>query len=218
MRFKKIFLLLVLLTLLGSVLACSLPFGIKDTVDEQAVAETEVQNLGWELYSNKGVQIMLPSTYQLGDIEQDIPEVDYVFQMFAQSQAAVDLQSFFDGLVKDVVIWGTNFDGNLTDPTRILIIRNKAFAIMPLSLFRLVDTTSLDDKVGVITETQLSLGGRDVLRYTTTQTDSAQAIYLLKDSERLWIISFITSPAQLNESLFDFEKSVATFKVNFVEE
>ncbi len=218
MKLKKIFMALVLLTLIMAILACSLPFGAQDNVDEQATAVIEVQNLGWSLYANRGVQIMLPFTYLLGDVEQEIPQLNGILQQLAGSQVGEGLSTFFDGLVEEIVMYGSNQDPTLTEPTRLFIIRNKSFAKLPLSMASIFDPATFGDKLGEITETRLNLAGRDVLRFTAIQGNSAQALYLLKESDRLWIIIFATAPQQFAEELINFEKSVATFQVTSVEE
>ena len=218
MKFNKMRMVLVILTLILSTLACSLPFNVQDNVDEQATAVLEVQNLGWSLYANRGVQIMLPFTYLLADVEQEIPQLDSILQQLSGSQVGEGLNTFFEGLVKDIVMYGSNQDPRLNEPTRLVVIRNKSLAQFPLSMVSIIDPASFEDKMGEISETRLNLGGRDVLSITAIQENSAQALYLLKDSDRLWIITFITTPQEMTENLVNFEKSVATFTVTSVEE
>lgn len=217
MKNKYLHILMVTVLLIASTLACNLPFGAKDTTDYTATAEVEVLSLVWRLYTNQGVQIMLPTTYELGEIETDIPGIQSILEMVAGSQVGTGLDTMISRMTEDVRMWGTNNDGNLTNPTRILVMKNDALAKMPLSLISLIDPSKLSDKVGTIEETKLTLGGREVLRVIATQADSAEAIYMLKDSGKLWIIGFITTPDRLVEGLTDFEKSVETFRVISVE-
>lgn len=217
MKNKNPHIFLVIVLLIASTLACSLPFGAKDTTDYVATAEVEALTLGWRLYTNQGVEIMLPNTYELGEIETDLPGIQSILEMVAGSQVGTGFETMISQLTEDVRMWGTNNDGNLTNPTRILVIKNDALAKMPLALISLIDPTKLSDKVGTIEETKLTLGGREVLRVIATQAESAEAIYMLKDSDKLWIIGFITTPDRLVEGLTDFEKSVETFRVISVE-
>lgn len=217
MRIKQTKIILVSMVLIFSILACSLPFGQKDTTDYIGQAESETLNLGWRLYTNQGVQIMLPTTYELGEIETDLPGIQSILEMVASTQVGTGFETMISRMTEDVRMWGTNIDGNLTNPTRILIMKNDILAKMPLALISLIDPSKLSKEVGVIEETKLTLGGREVLRVTATQAESAQAIYMLKDSDKLWIIGFITTPDRLAGGLTDFEKSVATFRVISVE-
>jgi len=217
MKNKLQHIIIVIMLLIASTLACNLPFGAKDTTDYVATTEAETISLGWRLYTNQGVQIMLPATYELGEIETDLTGIQSILEMVASSQVGTGLETMISRMTEDVRMWGTNMDGNLTNPTRVLIMKNDILAKMPLALISLIDPSKMSDKVGKIEETKLTLGGREVLRITATQAESAEAIYMLKDSDKLWIISFITTPDRLAGGLTDFEKSVATFRVISVE-
>jgi hypothetical protein len=133
------------------------------------------------------------------------------------AQVGTGFETMISRMTEDVRMWGTNTDGNLTNPTRILIMKNDELAKLPLALISLIDPSKLSDQVGKIEETKLTLGGREVLRVIATQAESAEAIYLLKDSDMLWIIGFITTSDRLVEGLTDFDKSVETFRVISVE-
>jgi hypothetical protein len=217
MKNKYLHILLVTVLLIASTLACNLPVGTKDTTDYAATAVVEVLSLGWRLYTNQGVQIMLPTTYELGEIETDVPGIQSILEVVAGTQVGTGFETMISRMTEDVRMWGTNTDGNLTNPTRILIMKNDELAKLPLALISLIDPSKLSDQVGKIEETKLTLGGREVLRVIATQAESAEAIYLLKDSDKLWIIGFITTSDRLVEGLTDFDKSVETFRVISVE-
>jgi len=85
-------------------------------------------------------------------------------------------------------------------------------------LVSIIDPSVLGDKLGTIEQLKLDLGGREILRLTAIQGTSAQAIYMLKDSDRLWIIGFFTTSDKLESYLTNFEKSVATFQVILIEQ
>lgn len=217
MKFAKDRRMLIILIMVMATLACTLPFAKKDTTDYVAQAETEALTLGWTVYSNRGVQISLPSTYMLSEIEQDVPGIQSILEMLAGSQAGTSVENLMERFTDDVMMWGTNLDGNLTNPTRILILKNEALAKLPLALISLIDPSKISPKAGIIEETKMVLGGREVLQVTAIQEASAEAIYMLKDSDKLWIISFITTPDRITSSLPDFQRSVSTFRVITVE-
>jgi len=63
----------------------------------------------------------------------------------------------------------------------------------------------------------LTLGGRSTIRYLTKAQnegiETGQAVYLLKDSGKLWVIGFLADSATLNDQLSIFNQAVASFSV-----
>ncbi|MCJ7694290.1 MAG: hypothetical protein MUO40_02590 [Anaerolineaceae bacterium] len=211
--------LLMLGLFIGLSMACSLPFGAQDDfVAKQTEAQILASEDGFVPYMNRGVQIYLPYTYVLGEVEQDIPGLESILQMLAGTTVNSNVQSLIDSLINDVMMWGTNQNGDLSNRTRILILRNEKMAKLPLALVSVIDPSILGDKLGTIEQTKLDLAGREVLRLTAIQGTNAEAVYMLKDSDSLWFIAFFTTNNYLLPNLINFEKSVATFQVISVEQ
>ena len=204
---KSIFLFLLLIFVLPS-LACKLPFwkDQPETVDPGILP-------GYAVYNNGIVEIVLPDTYQERDIRADIPIITKALEFFGSSGLGVSVESIVDELLKNTVFWAVDGDIEAEETIKLLILKNKLLANVPLgmigssieTLFRIPD-----DQFD--TET-MKLGEYDVVRLTLYHKESSEAIYALKDESLLWLIIFISTPDQMPLQLSSFEDSVATFKV-----
>lgn len=226
---KKASLILVIFVLILSTLACNLPFvgkavGDADPqpsniqVDETADVEGEVtQNSGGTaVYSDMGVEIMLPDTYRVGDVDKDLGTLVEGLKAMSAEKAG-NIQELYDKNKDDIMFWGYDSDSPPNRQTSVLIMKNEAFAGMSLTLISAFANIMLSQQVDSISQEQLELGGRDVLRFLTTSenagANSVQVIYLLNDSGKLWLIGFFTDQEQLESRLPSFDAAASSFTV-----
>lgn len=189
-------------------LACKLPFwqSQSDPVDPGILP-------GYAVYNNGIVEIILPDTYQERDIRTDIPIISKALDFLGDSYFGVSVESVIDELLKNAVFWAIDGDIEAQESNKILILKNKLLANVPLGMIGSSIETMFripDDQFD--TET-MKLGPNDVVRLTLYHKDSSEAIYALKDESLLWLIIFISTPDQMPLQLSEFEDSVATFKV-----
>jgi hypothetical protein len=199
---------ILLFILIVPALACKLPF-LQDEPEEEAF----VLPPGQAMYNNGIVEIMLPDTYQLRDIREDVPLISGALQFFGETTAGISVENLVNEILKNEVMWAINGDVNATGSTRLLILKNKVMANVPLVLISSSIETLFDIPEDQFDTEKLTLGEYDVVRLTLNQKESSEAIYALKDQSLLWLIIFITTPDQMQTQLSEFEASVATFKV-----
>ena len=237
MNKKKTALILVTAAIILSTLACSLPFGrnandnaAEDTaagsvstesesteaplVETEAVAEETEAASGPQVYSDNGVQLTLPSSYVMGDVEKDLAIL--VEGMMAMSEEdADDIQALYDKNKDDILFWAYDSNSPSDHMTSVVVMKNEEFAGMSLAMIAVFSNAFVGDEVDSFEQSQLILGGKDVLRFHTTSENAgvatAQAIYLFNDSGKLWVVGFFTNQTQFEERLPSFDAAVESF-------
>ncbi len=247
---KKTAYVLASVGLILATLACRLPFGISNTVEETAVnstvpdvkepaeetvvetetvvVETEEGNAdpaesgGTSVYTDRGVEITLPSSYMVGDVEKDLAIlVEGLTAMSEDPEDAADLQALYEKNEDDIMLWGNDSNSPATHQTSVLVMKNEEFAGMSLALLSSVANVLLGDEVDSMSKESMTLGSRDVVRFETTSENAgvqtAQAIYIFNDSGKLWLVGFFTNLEQFEERLPTFDAAVESFTVVDVE-
>ena len=248
---KKTAYILASACLILATLACRLPLGssnntveetaVNDTVSnaeeptEKAVVETEaiaaeteevsadpVESGGTAVYSDRGVEITLPSSYMVGDVEKDLAIlVEGLTAMSEDPEDAADLQALYEKNEDDIMLWGYDANSPASHQTSVLVMKNEEFAGMSLALISTVANVLLGDEVDSMSKENMTLGSRDVVRFETTSENAgvqtAQAIYVFNDSGKLWLIGFFTNLDQFEERLPTFDAAVESFTVVDVE-
>lgn len=190
-------------------------------VETSEAAQTETEAVvesspGTAVYSDKGVEITLPSTYRVGDVDKDLAILVEGLKAMSEEDAD-DIQALYEKNKDDIMLWGYDTDSPLSHQTSVLIMKNEEFAGMSLAVISAFANLLLSQEVDSISQQQMELGGRDVLRFETTSenagVETAQAIYLLNDSGKLWLIGFFTNQEQFNTRLPSFDAAVASFTV-----
>lgn len=207
MKKNKWILWLFLLMFVFPAISCKLPFSKKTQEAESVLLP------GHAIYNNGIVEIMLPETYSLRDIREDIPLISKALAFFGETNLGINIEDLVDELLKGTVMWAVDGDINYTDSQKMLIIKNKVMANIPLGLIGSTIETLFKIPEEQFDTEILRLGKHDVVRLTLSQSKSSQAIYALKDQSLMWIIIFVTTPDQMPAQLTGFENCVATFKV-----
>jgi hypothetical protein len=247
---KKTAYFLASVCLILATLACRLPFGssantveetaVNDTVSDieettQEVVETEavaaeaeevstepVEPVGTTVYSDRGIEITLPSSYMMGDVEKDLAIlVEGLTAMSEDPEDAADLQALYDKNEEDIMFWGYDTNSPPSHQTSVVVMKNEEFAGMSLALISSVANVLLGGEVDSMSKESMTLGSRDVVRFNTTSENAgvqtAQAIYIFNDSGKLWLIGFFTNLDQYEERLPSFNAAVESFTVVDVE-
>ena len=204
-RKKTIILLMVIMVFLS--LACWFPPYIQemseapsgDQGSEQIIEETLV-------FSSKGVSIRLPNSYQLGDIEAGMQALS----------GLGEYQQLYDKERENIMLWAYESSPS-RGQTHLFVIQNNDYAALPLGVISTFANVLLGDAVDSMIQEPLTLGGRSTIRYLTKAQnegiETGQAVYLLKDSGKLWVIGFLADSATLNDQLSIFNQAVASFSV-----
>ncbi len=242
---KKSFLILVLLTLILATLACRLPFsgGDSDTdeevtqeiiqeeptsstqLDETVEAEeaaTEVETAeaaagGTTVFSDNGIEITVPDSYLLGDVETDLAILVEGLQAMSEEEDAADIETLYENNKDDLILWAFDTNSPPTHQTSLLVMKNEEFAGMSLALISVFANALFGSEVDSLHQETMTLGEHKVLRFLTTLenagVETAQALYLFKDSGKLWIVGFFTKQEQFEDRLPTFDAAAASFKV-----
>lgn len=238
MKKSKNFLIWVTLALVLSTLACRLPFigraddtaadqqnkvtepaddeaaspepddtEAADVMTEEAVAETGV-------YSDNGVQMTLPGSYEMGDVENDLAILVEGLQTMSDENSN-DLQELYDNNKEDVLFWAYDTNSPGSHMTSVLVLKNEEFAGMSLTLIAAASNMLLGGEVDSMNQSRMTLGDKDVLRFQTTSENAgvstAQAIYIFNEGGKLWLVGFFTNLDQLEERLPSFDTAVESF-------
>jgi hypothetical protein len=188
---------------------------------EESMTEAVSGNgTGTAVYSDNGVEITLPSSYMVGDVDKDLAILVEGLKVMSEEDAD-DIQGLYDKNKDDIILWGYDTDSPPSHQTSVLIMKNEEFAGMSLAVISAFANIMLGEEVDSISQEQTKLGGRDVLRFQTTSENAgvqtAQAIYLFNDSGKLWLVGFFTNQEQFDSRLPSFDAAVVSFTVVSVE-
>lgn len=207
----KITLILLVLTILT--MACSLPFfGKKDA----PVPPTPTPEIGMQLYYGTGMQIMLPPSYIAEDIDTALPSIIATIKDFIGGESS-PLSGLVDSIEGNVGWYGYDSDNAAVYPTRLIILRNKAFSKLPVSMITLGLEKVLGGDSALVDSDDIVLGGRDITRLSFSKDSTAWVAYLFKEADYLWITLYLTTPANLAAEMDDYELSVSSIKIDAVQ-
>jgi len=205
--------LLILLVLTMLTMACSLPsFGKKGT----PVPPTPTPETGMQLYYGTGMQIMLPPSYVAEDIDTALPSIIATIKDFIGGESS-PLSGLVDSIEGNVGWYGYDSDNAAVYPTRLIILRNKTFSKLPVSMITLGLEQVLGNDSALVDSDSITLGGRDVTRLSYSKDSTAWVAYLFKEADYLWITLFLTTPANLAAEMGDYELSVSSITIDAVQ-
>ena len=205
--------LLILLVLTTLTMACSLPFFGKNGTP---VPPTPTPETGMQLYYGTGKQIMLPPSYVAEDIATALPSIIATIKDFIGGESS-PLSGLVDSIEGNVGWYGYDSDNAAVYPTRLIILRNKAFAKLPVSMITLGLEQVLGNDSALVDSDSITLGGRDVTRLSYSKDSTAWVAYLFKEADYLWITLFLTTPANLAAEMGDYELSVSSITIDAVQ-
>jgi hypothetical protein len=163
------------------------------------------------------MQIMLPPSFIAEDIKTQLPSI-----IETLTDLVGDSEGFARDLIREIegnVAW-YGFDGDTPAvyPTRLIVIKNKSLAGLPVSVIMLGLEKVLGRNNTEVDRDSLTLNGRDVTRFTYSKDSNAFAAYLFKEQHRLWIGIFITTPANMAVSLADYNTSIGSMQIDPIAE
>ncbi|MFH1446208.1 MAG: hypothetical protein ABIG43_02210 [Chloroflexota bacterium] len=241
MNKSKYLSLLLLLVFILPALACNFPFSAKPTkaviqqeptvegplesptteevqLEESApLPQAEAVSEVFTPYISRGVQIMLPDSYVLGDIENDLPILIDALTAMADPEEAANTQSLYDQYEDDIMLWAFDTESQKNSQTSVLVLKNEEFAGLSLLLIKSLTNLFIGEEANTLEQEIIEINGRDTFR-TLAQSESAgvitaQAYYVFNDSSKLWIVAFFTTLDELDTRLPDFDHSVGSFQV-----
>ena len=204
---------LILLVLTILTMACSLPsLGKKDT----PIPPTPTPESNMQLYYGTGMQIMLPNSYVAEDIDSALPTIIATIKDFVGGESG-PLSGLVDSIEGNIGWYGYDGDNAAVYPTRLIILRNKAFSKLPISMITLGLEQVLGGDSALVDSDSIRLGGRDITRMSYSKDSNAWVAYLFKEGDYLWITLYITTPANLAAEMDDCETSVGSIQIDAVQ-
>jgi len=241
---KRILTAIAVLTLVLSTLACRLPFfgravetaevsteetaleeptpegvtpmGTKEAATEPTGSQIEEISVEPQVFSDNGVEITLPASYAMGDVEKDLAILVEGLQALSEEDAQ-DIQALYTQNKDDIILWGYDTASPAEHMTSLVILKNEEFAGMSLTIISAFANALLGEEVDSLSQERLDLGGREALRFLTTAenagVETAQAIYLFNEAGKLWVVGFFTNHAQIDQRLPTFDAAVASINI-----
>ena len=206
---KKWTLWLMSCTFLLTLSACNLP-GLLQT--PPTPEPTPTPDLGMSWYQGAGMQILLPDTYAERDVEQDLAGIWDSLSQFVGGQDS-PLASLLDDLESNVAWWGEDTAAPAVSPTQLLIVKNEALEGVPLSLIKSGVKMFLGNDADALQTSDLTMGKREVTRFTYGKESTGWSAYVFKEQGMLWVVLFITPPANLAAQQDDFDYSVSSIVI-----
>ena len=183
---------------------------------EPTPTETLTPIPGWEKFEGGGVELWLPESYEGGNPGEDIevivenlrslgPDFEQLAQMMEQNPSwciiwAVDSEVGDSGLLTNVNGTSEKVLSAVTIDTHI----DAALKQLPAQ-FQVVER-------GIV-----SLGdyqaGRLVIEVTISGVAKKELVYVIKDGNTMWTITFATGAEEFDQRLPAFEQSVLTFAI-----
>ena len=174
---KKWTLWLMSCTLLLTISACNLP-GLLQT--PATPVPTPTPDLGMVWYQGAGMQILLPDTYEQRDAKQDFGGILNSLEQFVGGQDS-PLASLLDDLESNVAWWGEDTAAPAVSPTQLLIVKNEALEGVPISLIKSAVNMFLNDDAKALKIETLTLGPREVTRFTYGKESTGWSSYVFKE-------------------------------------
>lgn len=212
MKNKQIRILILILILL-TVMACNLPMRRNTGEESKAVMTPEPTLESWAWYQGEGVKIYLPNSYVMRNISEDLPVIREYLQSFISQNPDSPFIGMLSNLEQNVVFWGLDSMSDSANPNRVAIIKNSEMSLIPLELLTTTLQIVFGEQMQNIEVSNLQLGNYEVVRYVFYQQAFAEAVYMLKADNLLWIITFNDSPSLIDAKLTDFDRSVSSFSI-----
>lgn len=203
-------LILVVMILALAAVACNLPSLVQKTPTTEP---TPTPDFGMQTYYGAGMQILLPPTYVARDIQEDLPDILATVKS-ALGEGNSTLATLVENLEGNVAWWGYDSAAPAISPTRLLIIKNEELEKLPVNLISGAIGAFLGTNTSALETDKLDLAGRDVTRFSYSQENSAWAGYVFKEQGMLWLVLFLTPPANLAAQTQYFEYSVASMVID----
>ncbi|MCK5053424.1 MAG: hypothetical protein KAR65_04060 [Anaerolineales bacterium] len=171
---------------------------------------------GWERFEGGDVELWLPESYKGGNLSEDIELiVDNLRSLgpdFEQMALIVEQNPSM------YVIWA--FDSEIGDSgalTNMAVTTEKVLSALTIDTYMDAALRQLPAQFQVVERGIVSLGeyqaGRLVMEFTISGVAGKELMYVVKDDNTIWVITFGTGAEDFEQRLPVFEQSVQTFRI-----
>lgn len=181
-----------------------------------ALTSTPTPIPGWEKFEGGGVELWLPESYEGGNPSEDIeviidklrllgPDFEQMAQVIKQNPSMFVLMAL-DSEVGD--------SGYITN---VNIAKEKVLSAITLEIYLASVENQLPDQFQVVDQDIVSLidhlAGRMIIEAAVLGVDIKEVVYIIKEDNIIWAISFATGAEEFDQRLQIFEQSIRTFAV-----
>ena len=171
---------------------------------------------GWEKFEGGGVALWLPQSYEGGDLDEDIdlivdrlrslgPDFEQMAQMIEQNPTLY-------------VIWA--FDSEVGPSgflTNMAVTTEKVPSAITIDTYLDAAEGQFPDQLQVVERDIVSLGdreaGRLVIEFNISGVIGQEVMYVVKDGNTMWVITYATGAEEFDQRLPVFEQSALTFTI-----
>jgi hypothetical protein len=192
---------------------------LQPTVTPQFTATPQPTNTpipGWEKFEGRGVELWLPESFEGGNLDEDLdliverlkglgPEFEQLSQTLDQNRSVFALWAF-DSKVGE--------QGSLTSAN---ITTEQVLSVITIDIYLDAVEKQFPPGFAVRERDIVQLGDREAGRliadFTVSGVSGNQLLYVVKDGNNIWVISYGTSVDEFEERLPVFEQSAQTFSI-----
>ena len=174
----------------------------------------------WKQFTTDKIEVSLPGSYEGGDPSNQSVQalIGMIRNMGPQYEETVRMLEQNPSLLLFLAL-----DTNLSSAgflTNLTIVTERGALYLPISAILEMLTREVGSINRVVLEKkEITLppyeAGRMILQATDLPGDVRQVVYILKDGDNLWALTYSTSAAELDQRMPEFERSVGTFKPRY---
>ena len=218
---RREYLMAIWLLLLFTTLACgqaitSPPTALSEPTATPNLEPTATSIPGWERFEGGGAELWLPQSFEGGDISEDIdvvvenlrrlgPDFEQIAQMIEQNPSMYAIWAF------DSDVGGSGF------LTSVNVIKEQVLSAITPETYLDMALPQFPPQFQVVEQDILSVGnyqaGRVVIEFAVSAVPGKEVMYVIKNGNTMWVITFATAMDEYDQRLPVFEQSVLTFKV-----
>lgn len=172
---------------------------------------------GWAKFEAGRIEIWLPESYEGGDPSQDL-------DLFVEEMKALgpDFAQAAEEIERDpsaFVFWA--FDSDIGDSgflTNVNIVTERVLSALTIETYLDAAIRQLPSEFNVVEQETVSLdhyqAGRVVMEISMMDVEAKQVMYIVKEGNVMWIVTFGTDLDEFDRRLPTFEQSIRTFKIH----
>jgi hypothetical protein len=171
---------------------------------------------GWEKFEGAGIELWLPESYEGGNLAEDLdvivgnlrslgPEFEQMAQLIEQNPTAY-------------VLWAFDSDvGSSGFLTNVNVTTEQILSAVTVETYMDAVSNQLPEQFQVLEQDMVTLGdyeaGRMVLELAMEGVTAKEVLYIVKDGNTVYGITFATGADEFEERLPEFEQSASSFTV-----
>jgi len=182
-----------------------------DTPEPTATPELMV---GWNKFEATGMEIWLPDGFEGGDLQKDLDVI--VSKLKAIGPEFEQVASVIEANPNAFVMWAFDIDfGSSGYLTNMNIIQEQVLSVVTLDMYLQALEQQIPSYLSITEQAPGQLDRYDSIRLVIDTDVSGvkgkELMYVIKDGNTVWAITFATSLDEFDQRLPAFEQSVLTF-------